>query len=496
VTVQVAQRAVIDLGARTSVLEAMDRVRGAGSEEIVLSIAAGAPVLRSPVFLEVLRRASGTRRIALVTPDARARSLATAVHMPAFASLAALERHELDATEELGPARRAAIVAAQPKTRTRSPLRALAVFASLVTAAAVLFAVVGPTATVVVVPVSQALGPLEYDLRAGPNNADINALTRRADVTAKYTGTATGSREEKIAATGTARFMNQTTNAVRIPKSTTVSTRDGIFFQTTEEKTLPASSFTIFPPSVTPGTIDIPIIAVEPGPRGNVAARTITVSPNPSQYAVDNAQATSGGETKNIPIVQRQDYDAAAARAEAELRKQGEGQLTAWKNDAAKNKKAVFGLFVKTSSVSGPEVVGKELKPGEPSFEMQAAGTIFAYEVAEGEPNATAVKRLGQDAEIGFEIDPASAAIEPIVGPTVLEDGVHWRVRVRGSQSRILNSDAIRASVAGRDFSEVEGAVNQHGVHLLRVLIWPGQWPRLPVLDSRIKIQKDAAASP
>src|SRR6266702_3769212 len=99
-TVQVSGRGVIDLGARATVLDAMDRVRAAPSEgEIVLSVAAGAPVLRSAVFLEVVRRAAGTRRVALVTPDARARSLAAAVHVPAFASVAALERHEMDATE-------------------------------------------------------------------------------------------------------------------------------------------------------------------------------------------------------------------------------------------------------------------------------------------------------------------------------------------------------------------------------------------------------------
>ena len=90
-TLQTSTRAVIDLGARASVLDAMDRVRAAGDgEELVLSVAAGAPVLRSPVFLEVLRRAAGRRRVALVTTDARARSLAAAVHVPAFASVAAM----------------------------------------------------------------------------------------------------------------------------------------------------------------------------------------------------------------------------------------------------------------------------------------------------------------------------------------------------------------------------------------------------------------------
>ena len=216
-TVNVATRAVIDLGAHASVLDAMDRVRGAaGSNDLVLAVAAGAPVLRSPVFLEVIRRAAGTRRVALVTHDVRARSFAASVHMPAFASIAALERHELDATEPLGPARRAAIVAAE--RRSLSGVRVAAVLATLIVAVVVLGAVVAPTATIVVAPVSQPLGPLEYDLRAGPNNADINAVTLGpTNISTKVTGTATGSRTDDTKGKGNERFTNQTTSDIRIP---------------------------------------------------------------------------------------------------------------------------------------------------------------------------------------------------------------------------------------------------------------------------------------
>src|SRR5205823_943722 len=267
VTITAAGRAVIDLGARASILDAVDRVRAAdGAQEVVLAVPAGAPVLRNPVFLEVLRRASGARRIALVTPDARARSFAAAVHMPAFASVAALERHELDATEPLGPARRAAIVSTQPATA--SPVRRLGVAGALIGALLVFFAIVGPTATVVVAPVSQPLGPLEYDLRAGPNNADINALTLGpANISAKLSGTATGSRVQESRATGIERFTNQTTNDVRIPKGTIVQTTDNVRFQTLSEQTLPRSNIVIFPPSVNFGTVDVQIEALDTGTK-------------------------------------------------------------------------------------------------------------------------------------------------------------------------------------------------------------------------------------
>src|SRR5207247_3216371 len=105
------------------------------------------------------------------------------VHLPAFASTAALERQELDATEPLTTARRAAL--ARPIRVKRavgaSPVRVLGILGSLLAAVLVLMVVVGPTATVVVAPVSKALGPLEFDLRAGPQGELPGALALVAD---------------------------------------------------------------------------------------------------------------------------------------------------------------------------------------------------------------------------------------------------------------------------------------------------------------------------
>lgn len=494
-TVNVARRSVIDLGAHSSVLDAMDRVRiAAGADELVLAVAAGAPVLRSPVFLEVLRRAAGARRVALVTQDARARSFAASVHMPAFASVAALERHELDTTEPLGPARRAAIVAAERKDLSR--VRTAAVLATLLVAAMVLGAVVAPTATIVVAPVSQALGPLEYDLRAGPNSADINAVTLGpTNIATKLTGTATGSRTEETKAKGIERFTNQTTSDVRIPKGTVVKTSDGIAFATTSDQTLPKSAIVILPPSVIFGSIDIAIEAVDLGPRGNVDARKINQSPSPGQYSVENPIATAGGDSKKIPIVQLSDYDLAVARSDGELRKQGDAQTDAWKKQAAQGQ-TVYGVVVKRTSITpAADVVGKELTPETPTFELSVAGTATGYSVPNDEPRKTTAERLATAADSGYEVDKDGAVVETVGSPTVEADGVHWRVRGRASQFRRFDEAAIKAALAGRGLEEVDAVVADRGLRLVRVSTWPGWWPRLPVLDARIAILKDTPAA-
>ena len=50
--------------------------------------------------------------------------------------------------------------------------------ASLLGAAAIVLAVVVPAARVVVAPAGSAVGPIEYDLRAGPAGEPRNTVTR------------------------------------------------------------------------------------------------------------------------------------------------------------------------------------------------------------------------------------------------------------------------------------------------------------------------------
>jgi len=105
VTAAPTRRTVIDLGADATILDAARSLSAVDSSDVVLVVPSGAPLTRNAVFLEALQRRAGERRIVLVSPEARARSLASSVHMKAFSSISALDRHELDATEHLSDAR-------------------------------------------------------------------------------------------------------------------------------------------------------------------------------------------------------------------------------------------------------------------------------------------------------------------------------------------------------------------------------------------------------
>ena len=157
-----ARRTVIDLGPDATILDAAGRLAAVESPDVILVVPSGAPLTRNAVFLEALRRRAGDRRIVIVSSEARARSLASSVHLKAFASVSALDRHELDATEHLSDARRAVMkTMVRPAVPRRgiSPLRGLAVFMTLVMAAGILLAIVAPSATIRVAAATSTLGP-------------------------------------------------------------------------------------------------------------------------------------------------------------------------------------------------------------------------------------------------------------------------------------------------------------------------------------------------
>lgn len=498
VTTAPSRRTVIDLGADATILDAARSLANVESPDVVLVVPSGAPLTRNAVFLEALQRRAGDRRIVLVSSEARARSLASSVHMKAFSSISALDRHELDATEHLSDARRAAMTTmvrrAVPR-RTTSPLRALAVFMSLLTAAGILLAVVAPSATIVIAATPTPLGPFEYDLRAGPNGGDIRATTLFDDkLTAKTTGAATGSRLDEAKATGVEKFSNLTTNDVRIPTGTLVQTTDSppARFLTTEEKILPRSSILPIP---TVGTVLINIQAIDPGPKGNVPADKVTRAAS-TEFLVTNPAPTSGGKSDTIPVVTQTDYDKAVSQSDDDVRKAALQRTIDWTRQAAKGT-TVFGVVAKRTGVVTPasEVVGTEQRKDQPTFQITVTGSATAYSVDDNEPKTTAIAKLKQELPSGMDLDEKSAVVAQVIPPSVQQDGVHWRVRAQGKQVPQAKKAQMAAALAGRESQYATQLATQLGFTLRTITVWPEWWPRLPVLDSRITIEVEALPS-
>lgn len=447
-------------------------------------VPAGAPFSRSAVFLEVARSLAAPRRLALVTGEARTRSLAAAVHVPAYASLAALEREELDATERLGAQRRTAVAAARGRAGGRtlgSPGRAAAIAASLLAAAAVLLALVVPSATVTVAPKATSMPAQTFSLRAGPGG-DIAAQPLSATITAKLAGTASGSRTDETKATGSVRFTNQTTDDRRLPKGTVVRTPDDIRFVTIEEKTLPRSF--IVGLIVAPGQVEVAIEAVAAGPGGNVEPNRITVSGSLA-YLVTNPQKTAGGDSKKIPIVKAEDYTAAATteKVRSAFAAETSRQQSSWQAQAGAGV-SVYALAPASITAQSPQadVVGKEVA----TFEVVVSGVAQGFAVASDQPTKAAVERFRAAASQGSVLDDASAKFEVAqsIGPT----GVTWQVTASGRQLPRIDEARVRTAIAGRDQAEARAVLEGLGLTVSDLRLQPAWWPRLPLLDARIRI--------
>jgi len=479
-------RTVIDLDQSSTILDVAERIGAAGADEDIVAMgAAGAPWLRNAVFLDVARRLAEPRRFALVTSDQRARSLAASMHVPAYSSVSALDRHELDATERL-VRRRAA--PRGPASRLRGPAvtgRRLAILGSLAAAAVLVLAVVVPEATVVVAPTTRALGPLDLQIRAGPG--EIERVVLSETLTTKVQGAVTGSREELVRAKGSVVLSNRQTQSRPIARGTVFRTSENIQFEATAERTLPASI--IFGPvPLTVGTVDVPVEAVAAGPSGNVAAGRITTSPAPNDYIINNPQPTTGGDAKKIPIVQPQDYTAATsnARLAPAVRERADARLAEWRTRPPANTYVVPRVYTTVTSAT-PEsaVVGKEVE----TFDLTVSFVATAFAVPRDEPRKTALARLVESATRGNTVPESTVQYEEtLMGDDTNSGLISWSVRISGSELARVDHDGIRRGLAGRGLDEIDGVLEGAGVRLVRTERQPSWWPRLPVLDGRIRV--------
>ena len=471
-------RTVIELPAGASLLDAADRIEAASADgEIALVVPVGAPLARSGVLLAVAHRLAGRRPFSIVSADSHARAIAASAHVRAYPSLGALERHELDPTERDHPADAAVRRVAGPSPGAGLG-RWLAVAASLAAAALLTLAVALPAASVTVAPAAAPVGPQEFDLRAGPGG-EIAAQQFSETVAARLTGTATGTRTAETKASGVARFTNKTTDDIRLPRGTLVragSTR----FLTTEERVLSRSLLVPFLLS----TADIPIEAVDPGPSGNVAAEKIASS-DPTRYDATNPAATKGGERKQVPVVTQADYDLAARGIPAALDAAAQAQAVKWRAQVRSGSALAGGAaWTLTQQLPASQAVGKEVA----AFEILVAASVVAFALPNEQPRAAALARLRTAVDPGNDIDEAGAAVDVLGAPRVTDTGVTFRVRASALQFTRPNAAALRSLLAGRAPSEAEALLRGRGLRLAGLQIWPDWWPRLPLLDARIRV--------
>lgn len=507
------------------------RVRETDAPRVVLVAPSRTKATSSAVALRLLAEIAGEdgKRIALVA-DPLARSLAAEAGLAAYASIRDATTATNDAATAAEPVRHATInvvrgddrpaaVAApveshpllrspaleetqqvhvvpvprrpetapsraKPRRRRRVAALIVAVLALLI--AAGVGAAVLPAATIQITPLSQAVGPVSYEL------AFDSPTIARGTLTASQAGRATGTYQVSTPATGTAVFYNFNFAPVGVPSGTQVAAGSVVFV--TVERVVVGPGAIAPGGQIAAGEAQVGVKATASGPSGNVAPGSINqvldpsidaalrAYPNNDRPVVDNPTATSGGAQRSGTSIQQSDVDQAVAA----LQKQLADALATRLAPAAESAAAAAPGTEKAAIQVPSGLVGKH---DQATFQLSGSMTYDRATIAMTDVIAAAGGRLASDPGSV----PSGRAL--VAGSLDVQKGDPRRdgdrlivpVSVRARSSVRIDADRVRDQVLGKSLKEAVAALD--GLGEVRVLLWPGWVTDVPRLPFRVSVE-------
>ena len=375
----------------------------------------------------------------------------------------------------------------------RTPiLIAVAVIALAVVVAGVGAFVLLPSASAVVTPREETIGPISLRIVASTEATEpdiaagvVPAEAIEVPVEATDSFEATGKRVEEEKAKGTVRFRNKDfTASESIPKGSVVSTSSGIRFRTDRAITVPAAELVGL--QVFPATAEVRITAVDAGPDGNVEANTILTIPrgeDPLTLDVTNPDPTTGGTRKEFPRVTQDDVDAAVAALTADLDAAFRDRLD--DPDLVSGDATVFpetgALGPAVPNIDPASLVGKEVE----SFDLGATATGTAIAVDDAPVRQIAEARLQASVEAGHELVDGSSEITE--SPAVIEGGtIAYPVVATARQIALLDPAVLKAEILGLPLEDARAALARYGD--VDLTVWPDWVGTIPTIDSRVDV--------
>ncbi len=351
-----------------------------------------------------------------------------------------------------------------------------------------------PSATIVVTPKEESLGPIAMTIVADPNasvpdaTSDppvVPATTVSVDVTTSDTFPATGKRVEKAKATGVVRFRNKDfTSSNTIPAGSVVSTPNGVRFKTNATVTVGRAN--IVGLQVFPKTASVKVTAVEAGPAGNVEPNTIVVIPrgeDPISLDVNNPDATSGGKRDEFPKVSQEDVDKAMAALGTKLDAAFLDQLG--EPSIAPPGATVFPetrvLGPSTPTVDLATLVDQEVE----SFDLGLTATGTATAVDADPVRTIAEQRLQASIDSGHRLVGGSVNVE--VDPAVIEGGrISFPASASARQTAILDAAKLKHLVLGKALDDARTTLEAYGA--VDLSAWPDWVSTVPTFDGRVDL--------
>ena len=541
--------AIVYLDIDDEITSAVARLRTLKEERIALTLPHGSRLATSRINFRLLAREAANRKkiLEIVTGDASARALAASAGLPTYVSVAAFEAGPVLAAaagdrpeglrpeygDDAGAARlrpgsepmgvtlddsptialttetrlsspRAGLPVPQIGRRGPSPVRgrqlavALALVAILAAGATVGFQLL-PSASIVLVPSTDTVGPMSLNVTAQPGITQpdpigllVPATTFPFDVEVSQTFPATGISVIETAATGEVTFSSLNTGGSNaIAEGSIVKTESGTEFRTTGPVTLPPAQIGFIKGNfvVIPSTRNVGVKAVAAGTSGNVAAGKIVVVPereNPKRTLVNNDAPTTGGTHTENPVIQQSDIDAALRILETALIDRFTEQVT-----GATEVPEGTTLFPETRSL-GPSTPNVDpttllaLPQAEFDLGLTAQGTALG--VNPGPVATLAEARIRAAVDPGFQLDEGS--IVPTLGvPIIIGSTITFPVTVRATETRIIDATALRERIRGLGLPQARTVLGAYGQ--VTISVWPDWVTTIPANDSRVSFEID-----
>jgi len=401
------------------------------------------------------------------------------------------------ATRPVGPAAGSAV-----RGGGRAGVRTPWLIGGAILALAILVGGVGafvllPSATIVVTPRPEPVGPIEITVVADPNATTPDAVAgvvpaEKVQIPVAVDGTfdATGKRVELTKATGTVRFENRDpTSTNRIAAGSVVRTGSGVRFRTNADLTVPRAELvglTIFP-----ARASVKVTAVDGGPEGNVAAGTIVIVPNDENglfLKVTNLDPTTGGNRQEFTRITQGDVDGAMASLNASLQ-------VAFADEMADPALTAGGATVfpetgtlgeATPTVPPESLVGQQVATF--ALGLSATGTVVTADTAP----VTAIAASQLQAEVKPEHELVAGSVDIEVGDAiVVGQTVSFPVTASAEQVAILDAAELTQLVLGKPIAEARAILEPFGeVDLSVSPDWVGS---IPSFESRVDLTIDEA---
>lgn len=509
---------IINLSPEDDIVSICDRLLWAEAVQVLFVLPEDGGVLQNGLDVVRLRRYADRQRVevGLVTGDRTTFHQARSLGVPAFRSITAAQRSRRgwwrgkrqsqrvglnDVREQL--AQRPSLSASDrlEMFRRMTPMSlgrrwlvrylAIVLFCLTLSVLFVLFIVSVPGATLTIKP---QIVPVEVEQQivADPSLEQIDyanfilparivTVTEGWEAEVETTGTV---EVPDVPARGVVLFVNLLEQEVEIPAGTRVSTSDGetILFQTVERVNLA---------EVVGSTAEVEVIAVEPGPQGNVEANRLNRVEGAlaTQVEVRNLEPLSGGAFRLAPAVSEADMERIRAQVlqflEAVAIAEMESELTE-REFLPRDSVRVVRIFNESFSHS----VGEQTSRLTLVMRAEMAGTA----VNSNEATGLAYERLIMDVPENHALIPET--IRFFNGDVVGSDGagrVTFVMRAEANTAVELPLGNYLEAISGQDQAEAMTFLQQQLPlrETPRIRVWPIWFDRVPYSTSRIRTEID-----